>query len=700
MSEIARRATAADPCPVCGSGTKGCSVKADGAHFCRGEPRDEWKCVKKGEPFSTYRHVNDVTNLRNGQTTAVKATPKPAPQASPKPAQDWGAMSARYAEAMTPDTRKALAKNLGLPEAALDVLAVGWRTKEEDMHGDCWVFPECDPSGAVIGLGRRYVKPVNTDDSSPNKMCIHRSKRGLTLPTGWREGTGPLFIVEGPSDVIALSLCGLSVIGRPSNTGGVALLRELLTDSPGRAVYIVGENDRRENGDWPGRHGAETTARQLTELLGRPIAWTMPPEEHKDARVWVQAIASGFGEAEDWGAAGQEIASHLVNAAIEVRTDKEPVAEEQAAPAEKHVANPRFTFVNSATFATGDFRPQWLVSRALVRNQPGVIAGPSKALKTNLSIDLGVSLASGTPFLGQFDIPKRTRVAVVSGESGEHTLQETAHRVCRAKGITLASLGGHLSWCFSLPTFSQLDVMADFAETLAGLNAEVVIIDPVYLALGNIDAKNLFEAGAAFRVVAEVLLKVGCTPLLIHHANRQLVVGEPMELTHLAYSGLEQFARQFVLLNRREKYKGDGVHDLWATIGGSAGHGGLWSLHIEEGTVDESFAGREWNVSVETPSEVRDSAAERREAEKREAARKKLQADETAVLLAIDAEVNGGRLAATKSQIRARTGFGLDKVKQIIAGLLTSGAIVEIDFEKSSGNGAKKNETGFKRGDQ
>jgi len=359
----------------------------------------------------------------------------------------------------------------------------------------------------------------------------------------------------------------------------------------------------------------------------------------------------------------------------------------------------RFNFVGSAAFAGGDFRPEWLITHALVRNQPGVIAGPSKALKTNLSIDLAVSLAAGDRFLGKFDVPKRTRVAVVSGESGAHTLQETALRVCRAKGIELSDQEHYLDWCFDLPTFSDLDVMDEFGAELTKLNAEVVIIDPVYLAMGSgIDMKNLVEAGNAFRVVADVLLKAGCTPLLVHHANRQLQVGEPMELTNLAYSGLEQFARQFFLLNRREKYQGNGTHDLWLSVGGSAGHGGLWALHIEEGTVDENFTGRRWEVSVKTRAEVQGDVQEQRQEAKREASRKKEEVERNALLLALDAEVKCCG-AATRTRLKERTGFSTAKVSTLIGALAECGAIIPVDFHKPIGSGATIAASGFKRAD-
>jgi hypothetical protein len=366
------------------------------------------------------------------------------------------------------------------------------------------------------------------------------------------------------------------------------------------------------------------------------------------------------------------------------------------APGNRKVS--RFKFVGSAAFATGDYRPEWLIKNVLVRSQPGVIAGPSKALKTNFSIDMAVSLAAGVDLLGTFAVTKKTRVVVVSGESGEHTLQETAKRICRSKHVLLEELDGYLEWCFTLPTFSDLAGMNEFADGLAALNAEVVIIDPVYLALGNIDAKNLFEAGAAFRIVAEVLLKAGCTPILIHHANRQLTVGEPMELTHLAYSGLEQFARQFVLLNRRVKYAGDGVHDLWATIGGSAGHGGLWNLNIKEGKLDDNFSGREWNVTVQTLDVVKENQVEQRESVKREKTRAKDSADEKAILAAIDYETRT-QPGATRRSIKESTGLSTERVRVLLESLIDAEVIEEVEFQKTVGNGAERAVIGFRQRD-
>jgi hypothetical protein len=356
----------------------------------------------------------------------------------------------------------------------------------------------------------------------------------------------------------------------------------------------------------------------------------------------------------------------------------------------------RFEFISSAKFASGDFRPEWLINKILVAKQPGVIAGPSKALKTSVSIDLAVSLASGLDFLGTFKVPRRARIAVVSGESGQHTLQETAMRVCRSKKILLDDLDGYLDWCFNLPTFSDLAGMKEFAKELTKLDAEVTILDPLYLALGAIDARNMFEAGNAFRVMTETLHDAGSMPLIVHHSNKQLPIGEPMELAHLAYAGLEQFARQFILLNRRVKYQGDGAHDLWATIGGSAGHGGLWNLLIREGVVDESFAGREWNISVKSRSEVQDSEEDRKETVKREADSKRNARDEAAILSTIDI-VTQNFEGATQHSIKDATAMRTDRLKKLIESLIESEVIEEVEFKKEIGSGVRRNVIGYRR---
>lgn len=59
-----------------------------------------------------------------------------------------------------------------------------------------------------------------------------------------------------------------------------------------------------------------------------------------------------------------------------------------------------FERISAAELATGRFDLTYLIDGVLVKDQPAGLVAPKKSLKTNISIDLAVSLATGGRFLG------------------------------------------------------------------------------------------------------------------------------------------------------------------------------------------------------------------------------------------------------------------------------------------------------------
>jgi hypothetical protein len=300
--------------------------------------------------------------------------------------------------------------------------------------------------------------------------------------------------------------------------------------------------------------------------------------------------------------------------------------------------------VDAAAFARTDYSPEWLVKGLLVRGQPAVAGGARKMMKTSALADMVVRLASGTPFLGHFPVPRPVRVAFLSAESGPFTLQETHARVCAARGVRLADLKENLVLQFTLPQFGS---GADLAELRDGLRRDsvgVIVLDPSYLAMtagqgpGGARAENLFDMGPLLLGVARACLTAGTTPVLAHHSRKGTAASlEPLDLDDLAYAGVAEFARQWLLLSRRERYEpGTGRHKLWLTVGGSMGHGGLWSVDIDEGTIRDDFAGRKWDVTVRTATEARQSAREERDRARAEEQRARDREDDAALLGALD----------------------------------------------------------------
>jgi hypothetical protein len=261
----------------------------------------------------------------------------------------------------------------------------------------------------------------------------------------------------------------------------------------------------------------------------------------------------------------------------------------------------RFTPLTSAEFEQAKLSLRWLVKGILVAKQPVVIGGPKKSLKTSIALDLAISLGTATPFLGKFAVRRRHRVAVFSGESGNATIRETARRICDAKGLSLGDCD--VFWDFDLPQLNLAKDRKELRAILKELKIDVVVIDPLYLCLlgsKGSTATNLFEVGRILRRAAKACLDAGATPILIHHAIKGADAKTGMlDLDSLAFAGIGEFARQWILLGRRFPFKpGSGKHELIMTVGGSAGHSGAWKVDVDEGKLQTDFSGRRWQLSV------------------------------------------------------------------------------------------------------
>jgi replicative DNA helicase len=273
--------------------------------------------------------------------------------------------------------------------------------------------------------------------------------------------------------------------------------------------------------------------------------------------------------------------------------------------------------MDSAAFSRAAFPREWLIRQILVQGQPAVIGGPKKALKTSFLVDAAVSLGSATPFLGCFAVPRRRRVAVFSGESGEAALQDTARRVCAARGVSLGDCAVH--WSFRLPCLCRPGHRQALGRFLREEGIEVACLDPLYLCLldggRTVSASNLYEVGPLLWQAARACLDAGATPVFVHHATktagrRAAGPGEALDLDDLAFSGVAEFARQWILVSRREPFEpGSGRHRLVLAAGGSAGHAGRWDVLVEEGSAGVNLTGRHWLVKVRAAAGEHDHPA-------------------------------------------------------------------------------------------
>ena len=178
---------------------------------------------------------------------------------------NMGTVADEYHRAVDEDALARLADDLGLTIGSLRRIGIGWSVRHR-----AWSFPMSDADGTVRGIRLRYV--------DGRKLAVRGGREGLLIP----HNLGPidkLLIAEGPTDTAALLDLGFAAVGRPSCTGGVGLLADLVRRRREREVVIVSD------ADVPGRRGADNLASVLVAYC-KMVRIIEPPDGVKDARAW------------------------------------------------------------------------------------------------------------------------------------------------------------------------------------------------------------------------------------------------------------------------------------------------------------------------------------------------------------------------------------------------------------------------------
>jgi len=323
--------------------------------------------------------------------------------------------------------------------------------------------------------------------------------------------------------------------------------------------------------------------------------------------------------------------------------------------------------INAIDLLEKNITRDYFIHDFMVANEPMILGGASKTLKTSIALEMALSLATGTKLLNRFPVKAPQPVLFLSGESGEATLQESLKTMVAAKGIYPKALG-NLFLSFKLPKISNEKTVDELIAELRSREIQIVFLDPLYRSLkAGADASNIYSMGEQLEWIAEKIQRAGITIVLLHHFRKQgKTYGEPPELEDLSQSGIAEFGRQFLLLKRCERYQHDGKHNLWFTWGGSAGHQGESMLEVYTGT---RKTGLTWQTTIRTVQEWEATKQDQKTVEK------STQADELKARILV---VMGANPGISTTEIIKQTGGKRAKVLEVLEALEMS---LEAHFE-------------------
>jgi len=182
--------------------------------------------------------------------------------------------------------------------------------------------------------------------------------------------------------------------------------------------------------------------------------------------------------------------------------------------------------------------PGWTVKGVWGDKAHGLVCAPPKCYKSITVMDLAVSVASGTPFLGKFAIPNVGPVIMIQEEVSSKEMRYRLSKIAMAKKLYYDVQPNSKSSTFSFRGPDDLDIyfrngagtnLKDLEDRalienwIKEIRPSMVILDPLYLMCGGADESDY----AAMMPVLDWLLKIKLAYetgiIIVHHYNKPRV---------------------------------------------------------------------------------------------------------------------------------------------------------------------------------
>jgi hypothetical protein len=170
-----------------------------------------------------------------------------------------------------------------------------------------------------------------------------------------------------------------------------------------------------------------------------------------------------------------------------------------------------------------EYAPRWLVEPLWGESAVGVIGGAPKCAKTWLGLDLALSVATGTPCLGRYPVPRPGPVLVYLAEDALTVVRERIEGMARQRGPELAGVQIHV---ITAPTL-RLDREPHrqrLLETARQLRPRLLLLDPL-VRLHGADENNASEVAQLLAYFRALQRQLDLSVILVHHTRKNAAGG-------------------------------------------------------------------------------------------------------------------------------------------------------------------------------
>jgi AAA domain-containing protein len=193
---------------------------------------------------------------------------------------------------------------------------------------------------------------------------------------------------------------------------------------------------------------------------------------------------------------------------------------------------------------------RWLIDGLWADEAVGIVGGEPKCCKSFLALDMAVAVATGSPCLRHFSVPRPGRVLLFAAEDALHVVRQRLDGICHAADATLDSVDVQVITAPSV----RLDLDSDrkaLAETIDELRPRLLILDP-FVRLHRVDENVSGEVAPLLAFLRELQRRFHLAVVLVHHARK----GAGKERAGQALRGSSEFhawGDSNLYLRRREE---------------------------------------------------------------------------------------------------------------------------------------------------
>ena len=150
----------------------------------------------------------------------------------------------------------------------------------------------------------------------------------------------------------------------------------------------------------------------------------------------------------------------------------------------------------------------------------GILGGPPKCAKSWFGLDMAISLASATPFLGHFAVRDQGPTLVYLAEDALPQVRARIAGICLHRRLDLAQLDMHV---ITAPAV-RLDQAPDqkrLAATLESLHPKLLLLDPL-VRLHRLDENSSADISALLGYLRELQRRYDVAIVVVHHMRKAI----------------------------------------------------------------------------------------------------------------------------------------------------------------------------------